>query len=613
MKTNPEAGKILIHASRTHDLAAFEQEARAAKRAGFTHIQIALLSERTDFRGEDRGSPWCEWSVLQCSLFKFATPPGLEDAYPAAFVKRQMAFLKARHAICRKLGLRAAFHGLEPHWLSERVYAKHPQWRGSRCDNSLRTSGMFYMPNVYHPEVLTAYRAAAREIVRQCPLIDVFSFHTNDAGASMPWTKRLYTGPNGPTGYLGRDMGDCVTNFMLAVREGALESKIDARVFIDCHYWFNDDEANLIRKSLKPGVGIHGTAPGALAAEHSLVWTPGWGTGGVNMDGVVDKYPTPMELVKSVATLKTSPSRRFMLWGDGPEFFEAFRVAMDQPPAQSEPERCAVLTRIAEEVYAPDVANELVDAWYTLDRANLAMGVIGVGTLDSVMLRWLVRPFVAHQDMLTAHERAWWEPFLYQSRESQPETHLSYLEAFGSYPVADNWADATKISCGIDAVEGLLAAAANTLEAAAQKTTVKAAKTRILNDAFRIRATRCIVLTKRHYVQMGVLIKMRDAENAAHPKTGAVGPEQPDLPRGTVGSHGLFYMQRAMRWELDNTNELIEILERSPVPLIVTNKAYEGPLVMGPGLLSQLRKKAAVTLKYWRTADVGYYRPTMGG
>jgi hypothetical protein len=45
----------------------------------------------------------------------------------------------------------------------------------------------------------------------------------------------------------------------------------------------------------------------------------------------------------------------------------------------------------------------------------------------------------------------------------------------------------------------------------------------------------------------------------------------------------------------------------------VTNKAYEGPLVMGPGLLSQLRKKAAVTLKYWRTADVGYYRPTMGG
>ncbi len=613
MKTNPEAGKILIYASRTHDLAAFEKEAREAKRSGFTHIQIGLLSERTDFRGEDRGSPWCEWSVLQCSLFKFATPPGLEDAYPAAFVKRQMAFLKARHAICRKLGLRAAFHGIEPHWLSERVYAKHPQWRGSRCDNALRTVGMFFMPNVYHPEVLAAYRAAAREISRQCPLIDIFSFHTNDAGAGMPWTKRLYAGPNGPTGYLGKDIGDCVTNFMLAVRQGSLDADVDARVFIDCHYWFNDDEAHLIRKSLKPGVGIHGTAPGALAAEHSLVWTPGWGTGGANMDAVVDKFPTPMELVQSVATLKTSPSRRCIMWGDGPEFFEAFRVAMSLPAAQTEPERCAVLKRIAETVYAPDVANDLVDAWYTLDRANVAMQVAGASTLDAVMLRWLVRPFVAHQEMLTASERAWWEPFLYQSAESQPETHLNYLDVVGSYPVAYDWGDATQISCGIDAVEGLLAAAANTLEAAAQKTTVKAAKTRILNDARRIRVMRCIVLTKRHYVQLGVLIKLRDAANAEHPKTGSVGGDRPDLPKGTVGSHGLFYLQRAMRWELDNTNELIALIRGSPVPLIVTSKAYEGALVMGPGLLQQLQKKVDVTLKYWRTAEVGYYRPTMGG
>ncbi|MCE9613918.1 MAG: hypothetical protein K8T26_06545 [Lentisphaerae bacterium] len=613
MKTNPAEGKILIHASRAHDLDAFEQDARAAKRAGFTHIQIALLSERTDFRGEDQGSPWCEWSVLQCSLFKFATPPGLEDAYPAAFVKRQMAFLKARHAICRKVGLRAAFHGIEPHWLSERVYEKHPQWRGSRCDNSLRTTGMFFMPNVFHPEVLAAYRAAAREITRQCPLIDVFSFHTNDAGAGMPWTKRLYAGPNGPTGYKGKDMGDCVTNFMLAVREGALEAKVDARVFIDCHYWFNDDEAHLIRKSLKPGVGIHGTAPGPLAAEHSLVWTPGWGTGGVNMDPVVDQYPTPMELVQSVATLKTSPSRRFMVWGDGPAFFKAFRVAMDLPAARTEPERCAVLKRIAEDVYAPEVADDVVDAWYTLDRAKLAMQVVGVGTLDAVMLRWLVRPFVAHQEMLTASERAYWEPFLYQSRESQSETHLNYIDLVGAYPVAYDWSDATKISCAIDAVEGLLASAASKLEEAAQKTAVKAAKALLLNDVARIRVTRCIVLSKRHYVQLGVLIKMRDAENALHPKTGAVGGDQPDMPGGTVGSHGLFYMQRVMRWELDNTNELIELLRRAPVPLIVTSKAYEGALVMGPGLLQQLQKKVAVTLKYWRTADVGYYRPTMGG
>ncbi|MDA0989543.1 MAG: hypothetical protein O3A51_02180 [Verrucomicrobia bacterium] len=562
-----------------------------------------------------KGSPWCEWSVLQCSLFKFATPPGLEDAYPAAFVKRQMTFLKARHAICRKLGLRAAFHGIEPHWLSERVYAKHPQWRGSRCDNLLRTTGMFFMPNVYHPEVLEAYRAAAHEISRQCPLIDVFSFHTNDAGAGMPWTKRLYAGPNGPTGYLGKDIGDCVTNFMLAIRQGSLDAKVDARVYIDCHYWFNDDEANLIRKSLKPGVGIHGVAPGDLAAEHSLVWGPGWGNGGVNMDPVVDRYPTPMKLVETVSQLKTSPARRHMVWGSGPEFFKAFRVAMDMPAATTEPQRLAVLKQIAEEVYAPNDINELVDAWYELHRAQVAMGAAGAtsGALEAVMLRWLVRPFVAHQDMLSEAERSWWAPYLYQSRESQPETYLSYLDLVGSYPVAYEWGDAMRVSCGIDAVEGQLATAAAKLEAAALATTAKAARARILNDAYRVRTLRCILLTKRHYVQLGVLIQQRDSENALQPKLGVVGGDRPDLPRGTVGSHGLFYLQRAMRWELDNTNDLIELLQKSPVNLIVTNKAYEGSLVMGPGLPQQLRKKVAATLKYWRTSDIGYYRPTMGG
>ncbi|MDA0989544.1 MAG: hypothetical protein O3A51_02185 [Verrucomicrobia bacterium] len=58
MKKNAAGSdKILIFGSRTHGLIEFEKEARAAKRAGFTHIQIALLSERTDFRGEDQGKP----------------------------------------------------------------------------------------------------------------------------------------------------------------------------------------------------------------------------------------------------------------------------------------------------------------------------------------------------------------------------------------------------------------------------------------------------------------------------------------------------------------------------------------------------------------------------
>src|SRR5436309_7506994 len=78
-----ESRKQLIFTPRTFDLKEFERLCVAAKDAGFTHIDISLLAERTDFQGEDKDSPWCEWPVLQPAIFKFVTPPGLEDAYPA--------------------------------------------------------------------------------------------------------------------------------------------------------------------------------------------------------------------------------------------------------------------------------------------------------------------------------------------------------------------------------------------------------------------------------------------------------------------------------------------------------------------------------------------------
>jgi hypothetical protein len=70
-----------------------------------------------------------------------------------------------------------------------------------------------------------------------------------------------------------------------------------------------------------------------------------------------------------------------------------------------------------------------------------------------------------------------------------------------------------------------------------------------------------------------------------------------------------------MRWELDNTYELIRLLESSPEPLLFTekDKANEGSLFLGPDVLDNLRRKADIMLKYWRTAEDGYYLPTKGG
>ena len=602
-----KAYEQLIFQPTTHDLRRFEELSAAAKDAGFTHICISGLRERTDYQGDDRDSPWCEWSVNYPSLFKHATPGGLEDAFPADFVRRQMDYMKEKHEIVARLGLKASYRGLEPHWLSERVYAKHPEWRGSRCDNSLRTTGMYFAPNVDHPEVRAKYRQAVQEIVAACPLIDTFVFHTNDCGAGYPWCGRLYVNPNGPTGTMGKDMGLRVAEFLKALREGAGEAGVDARIFSAVYSWFTPEETHLVLRSLEPGIGLVGVAPGDLAGECSLSNAGGWG------GRMVDGYPTPGSVVSGVRNVKSSPAVRFQAGGNCTEYFTAFKVAMEMPAAGTERAKMDVLAGMAAALYADDVVDEVIDAWYALERAAIREAAAGAGRLltASLMLRWIVRPLVPHQELLTEDERSYWEPYIYQSRASQPESYLDYLNLTGK-PVTPTWQHSALICVAIDGIDARLRSAAALLEKAAEKTSSDAAREKLKIDAMRVRARACLALTVRHFLQMGTLIYERDREAE---KMGSVDPAVPDLSHGSMGSHGLFFMYRAMRWELDNTNELISLVESSPVPLIqcASDESLEGALVLGPNLLDGLRKKVRTMLKYWRTAEDGYYRPTKGG
>jgi hypothetical protein len=164
-------------------------------------------------------------------------------------------------------------------------------------------------------------------------------------------------------------------------------------------------------------------------------------------------------------------------------------------------------------------------------------------------------------------------------------------------------------------VEGTLAAAASALEAAAPRATRPGASDRLIADGFRIRALRSMVLTVRHVLQVATLSQMRDEVNAASPKTTTIDPLPMRMPKGDLGDKGLWYMYRALRWELDNTVELIDLMKRSPVPLFraVPHPSFVGPFCFETNLLESLEKKLAIMLKYWRSAEIGYYKPTLGG
>ena len=333
-------------------------------------------------------------------------------------------------------------------------------------------------------------------------------------------------------------------------------------------------------------------------------------------------FPSPVihdgfnafSIVDSVAAIKTSKTRRFMGGGESELCLKAFKTAMAMPPAVTEKTRMDVLRKIAADVYAPDIVDELVDSWYTLRHAGITMGA---GMIDVIwgpfMLRWLVRPFVAWQDMLTSPERAYWEPYLYNSAKADPGTYLQYTHSFSHVP--ETWEEAMTTCCAIDSAAGQLASAAEGLLNASKKTASKTASTNLKLEYSRVRAMRCLTLSVRHYLHLGALTRMHEKELAANPHDTTSDATDPEMTGGNFGSNGLFFLHRAMRWELDNTYELIDLIEKSPVPLIYTEKdpKWEISLLYGPDLLQNLKKKVEITLKYWRTAEKGYYLTTKGG
>lgn len=598
------------------DLDTFESLGLQARDAGFTHLLISELTEPSDYRGDDEDSPWCVWSSRNASVFKFVTPPGLEGNFGEGFVERQMAAMKARHDIAEKLGLKAAWHGVEPHWLSERVYEKLPHWRGARCENSLRSTGLFFAPNIDHPEVQDAYRFAVREMLKQCPLLETLSFLANDSGSGVPYAQRLYVNVNGPTDTIGIGMGDRVTKFMKVLREGAAEAGCDMNVYCTVHDRFVPFEAEAIIAKMEPGIGLFGRNPREdLVADGSLMRLGTWGD---LSDCFFKDFPNPFAVVGAATQIKSSPARRFVVNGGSRDLFAAFKTAMAAPNPNGERERLDVAAKVIASVYAEDVADEILDASCIMERARvLERAVPKAYLVGPLMLRWLTRPLVPHQELLTEDERAYWEPYIYQSFRSQPHSYLDYLNVTGQ-PIASTWDHATLLCCTVDGIESLWRSSAACLEQARDKTADDTARQKIQNDIYRIRARRSAILTYRHFLQMGTLIYERDKarpEGFNKEAIGEVTNETPAMPLGSSGSNALWYMYRSMRWELDNVNELIGIMEESPVPVfeLKSDRTHADALRLEPELLENLRRKAKIMLKYWRSAERGYYLPTKGG
>jgi hypothetical protein len=99
-------------------------------------------------------------------------------------------------------------------------------------------------------------------------------------------------------------------------------------------------------------------------------------------------------------------------------------------------------------------------------------------------------------------------------------------------------------------------------------------------------------------------IRDKNAEKLALP------PHRPDKTPTWEGDPDLQAFNRIMRDELDNTLELIKVLEDGGMEFIshTENPKFEDTFLLGPDLIEQLKQKRKIMLNHW--TDIEGYMAT---
>ncbi len=247
--------KTVIFGCHSENLADFENFARRAKQSGATHIVLTAEDlPWATWQLDTPGDPYPAWAMSNVGLLKIAVPEALKPYLPQDYADTVMGILRARCAVLRKLGLKAAFTTFEPQMLPERVYQAHPLWRGPQVDHPLRSRVPRFAPSIDNPEVRALYRESIKLLLTACPEIEILSLHTNDSGSGISWSEGLYQGPNGNSLYRGRKMYQRYHDFFAALQDGARDAGV-GRFEIDAE-WVRESAPELIASRLGPGMAV---------------------------------------------------------------------------------------------------------------------------------------------------------------------------------------------------------------------------------------------------------------------------------------------------------------------------------------------------------------------
>ena len=402
---------------------------------GHTGAEINRYSDEGGFHVNHRkfpGDSYAWYLSYGPALDAFVESSLTKGLYPQDELAANLKDISDAAELARSYGLKPGFVCYEPRCVSEAVFDRHPGLRGSRTDHPGRSLEPRYALDIANPLVLEHYAESLTELMKTVPDLRYLVFWTQDSGSGMPFSRRLYAGPNGS--YLARSMTleKMSADFASTLLEAGRKINPEFEVIMKMGWEYADEERLRITKALPEGVtvshilGSHvlqgqdtanpikylredrelGKEP-YIATTVSTQWD----------DAPLLGIPAPTVLYDRFKVLRAQKVQySFTLGGvlSSPQCpysinQELYRELIRNPQVDFDVFLLETATEWCDGKERP--AKQLVKAWKDADQTLTNWPFLkwydaGVGQTQG---RWLTRPLVPDVSMLTAAENLAWE------------------------------------------------------------------------------------------------------------------------------------------------------------------------------------------------------------
>ncbi len=587
---NAVDGKVFIINAPINNLDEFRKLARQATRLkpyGRVQLNISTLADKAFHEIPEKGSPWHEYASNNPSPFKFFPDSKLAPFIPAEFIRKNKQLILDKAKILREFGLEGAFFGYEPNFLPVAFFEAYPHMLGPRVDHPRRSNDKAFAPCTNVKETQEMYAGMMAEMLKNVPEISTFFFKTNDAGAGICWAYWLYTGPNGPTKCKNIPMGERVRTLLNTFQEGASKAGKTLNVYLDeGSSNFSDEEKEDIQNHLPANCYYESTDSHRIVSVGSLV------SAYYPVKGLID----PVSFIRSAKTItdpsvksvfinfRSSYDRGYEHLGTTDVVLEMLEFILKEKFPEGSLSNQEELRKLSALWGGKGSADKLYNAFVALDEALTYKNAVipRVNTLYwGVTTRHITRPLLIAPGRLSAEEEAYFLPYVFNI--SKEEARLDYTDVHGLHHVVQQGVVQNFVN-RLGNVYRLL----ESVDASAPK------KEFISKMATSVSIVMSIMRSCGNFAEAQAI---RDRNQAK-----LNGPiHLPGKDPTFTGDPDFIQFTEVARDELDNTQELIDILEKGGMEMITYAKdpKYEDRFVLGPDLIKQLKKKRKIMLDHW--------------